>query len=384
MDEDKIQFLTTKEFQEQFNTLRNQLLETISKTVNKGINPHPTEEEFQKTLKDKKELYTLFAKALIATARQDYTDESIVQYKAIVNSTGDAVKGGFLVPEEFSTEVDRLASVYGVIRANARIVNMEGDTLNWPKVVSGVSASWKDEMESTGETNPVFGQTIVTAKKLAAITAISNEMLEDAPMSVIEIVVELMAEAFAQKEDLAGLVGDGTGTYGDVTGIFQASGSEVRLNVLGAGKTSFSDLEYTDLVVTKNALPQNLRANAKWYMSGDIRTIIESMTDANGNPLIKVNEDVDYLFSKPIVESDVAPGSSDDGISTSFLAYGDMKKALMLGLKSDIAIKTTSEGTTATAGSMFDKDGTAIRATRREAIGLHLGKAMVVTQTAAA
>ncbi len=62
----------------------------------------------------------------------------------------------------------------------------------------------------------------LTAKKLMVLTKYSNELNEDAVLNIGDDLAGEIAYAFALKEDQCGFLGDGTSTYGGITGVTTA------------------------------------------------------------------------------------------------------------------------------------------------------------------
>ncbi len=74
----------------------------------------------------------LFLRALAGGETQVLKDmDKVARTKANL-SEGTASAGGFLVPEEFKAEILRLVPMYGVMRANARMIPMMSDVAHIP------------------------------------------------------------------------------------------------------------------------------------------------------------------------------------------------------------------------------------------------------------
>src|SRR6266516_2889608 len=97
---------------------------------------------------------------------------------------------------------------------------MSSDSASRPRRTAGVSAIFAAEAatatESTGITYDNIG---FVAKKLLSFVRLSNEISEDAAISMAEELTVELAYAFASKEDDCGFNGDGTSTYGGIRGV---------------------------------------------------------------------------------------------------------------------------------------------------------------------
>ena len=99
---------------------------------------------------------------------------------------------------------------------------MAGDTPSDPRRRGGVTAYWVGESQSTSYSDKTWDRVRLTAKKLMALTRVSNEINEDAVINLGDDYAREIVYAFAAKEDQAGFNGDGTSAYGGITGIRQA------------------------------------------------------------------------------------------------------------------------------------------------------------------
>ena len=140
---------------------------------------------------------------------------------SIQKAQGEGVDsaGGFLVPEELLANIIVLREQFGVFRKECTVVPMGSDTLNWPRRTGGLTAYFTGENQAATESQASWDGINLTAKKLGALTRMSNEIAEDAVVSVADWLVGEIAYAFASKEDDCGFNGDGTSTYGGMRGL---------------------------------------------------------------------------------------------------------------------------------------------------------------------
>ena len=151
------------------------------------------------------------------SASKAWCDQNGIQTKAL--SEGTNYLGGYLVPPEFSTDIIDLRETYGVARQVARVVPMSSDTLTIPRRTGGLTAYFVGEASTITDSNKTWDQVNLVAKKLAALTLWSSELNEDAMISIGDDLAGEIAYAFSQKEDECYFNGDGTSTYGGITGV---------------------------------------------------------------------------------------------------------------------------------------------------------------------
>ena len=182
---------------------------------------------------DAKEKMAKLVKAL-------YTKDSqtLATFKAMNEGTGSA--GGFLVPEEFTAEVYRVVEDYGLVAKMATKFPMGSDTKNIPTVSSSVTGSYPGEATAGSASQPVLAQVQLIAKTWVGLSVMSNELLEDANVSVVNLLVELFAEAIAGELDNQGLTGSGS----PFTGIL--GNTDVNIVTLGAGKDTYIEADLAD------------------------------------------------------------------------------------------------------------------------------------------
>lgn len=279
-------------------------------------------------------------------------------------SEGTAGSGGYLVPEEFKAEILRLAPVYGVIRANSRMIPMASDTMLIPAAGgTNQSAIWTNEAAQILQTNPNFEQVTLTIKKLAAIPKVTNELLADANVDVIRYLAELIAEAFAKEEDNQGFLGTGS----PFVGVCSSTGSPSR----AVCASTISSLSYPDLIQVTGDIYANAISGAKFYLHRSVIAMIKAITTTTGAPLFTSN--MADIFGFPLVNTEAVRSVSTMGASdgTCFGVFGDLRRGYAMGERGSITMAISSDATV-DSDNMFEKDMVALRAIERVAMGVLL------------
>jgi len=194
-----------------------------------------------------------------------------------------ATGGGFAVPTILAEEFIEFLRPQAVVRAaGARELPMPNGNLSLPKITGGAVASWIGENTNISATQQTLGQVKLTAKKLAALIPISNDLIRYANPQTDGVIRADLIRAVAQAEDLAFLRGDGTqfspqgmrnwalstnflvapvlqGNQNDITTITEALGSMIsnllQANVpvtLDSGVFFFSPRTYVYLKTLRN------------------------------------------------------------------------------------------------------------------------------------
>ena len=150
--------------------------------------------------------------------------------------------GLYLVPTEFSNRLLALVQAKSVLMPDLDVRSMASLTQYIPKVTAGTTAYWPSEMGAITASSSKFGRITLTAKKVAALTEASSEVLEDNNVGVAESLVEQMGTDIALAIDEDMLNGDGTVFEGlDYTGSFtnavDAAGNTGMTHATGTGST---------------------------------------------------------------------------------------------------------------------------------------------------
>jgi HK97 family phage major capsid protein len=300
-----------------------------------------------------------------------------VRIKANLSESTSGAVGGFLVPEEFKAEILRLAAQYGVLRRECRIIPMAYDIVRIPAAgTTGQSANWIEEAAQITQTNPNFREVLLTIKKLGAIPKVTNELLADANVDVINYLSMLIAEAFAQAEDEQGFNGIGS----PFVGCLSATGVPSRAQA-GAG-TGAQTLSYPDLINATGDIYTNALSNAKFYFHRTMGAHIRGLITTAGAPIFGAT--ANEIAGFPIVLSEVMPIKSNVCVaSTAYMVFGDLRMGVAMGERGSMTMKISEEATV-DSDNMFEKDMAALRMIERVAIGVLLPSAFVRITTAAA
>ena len=296
----------------------------------------------------------------------------------MVHNEGTNSAGGYLVPEEFSTDLIRLVLDYGAFRRNASIVPMMSDVKNTPRRTGGITAYWVGESEAGTESDMTWDNIKLTAKKLKAITRASNELSDDAAIAIGDQIFNEIALAFAYAEDSAGFNGDGTSTYGGIMGVVEsldtAAGSPTTASAGGiviADGNNYSEITLPNLNTVIATCPTYAKRNAKWYASPYFynAVMVKLLTAAGGNTVNDIaNGGVQRFLGYPVELVEVLPTSEAN--SQICCLFGDLRQAAKLG---DRMMRTisTSEHATVDGENVWEKDQLAIKGVERIDINVH-------------
>lgn len=285
------------------------------------------------------------------------------------HSEGTNYLGGYLVPPEFSNDIIDLREQYGVARQVTRVVAMGSDTLSIPRRTGGLTAYFVGEATAITESSKSWDQVNLVARKLGVLSLWSSELNEDAMVNIGDDLAGEIAYAFANKEDQCFFNGDGTSTYGTITGVrqrledvFTTSGGTGL--IVGAGN-AYSELTLANFHSVLGALPLYARTGAVWVVSATFYdTVMHSLqTAAGGNTVVDIaNGGQQRFLGYPVVLSQVMPTTAANSQICALL--GNFRLGSTLGDRRMLTLALSSD-------YKFAEDQLAIRGTERFDINIH-------------
>lgn len=204
--------------------------------------------------------------------------------KANILSETDA-SGGYAVPKNIAEMIMKTIAERSPIRDFSTVLTLsQGNSLQIPRATVA-SATWDDESTfPSSPWSPTVDQVTITPYNLNACVKVSRNALIDIP-NINAIAVNALADAVAVKEGQAFCIGDGSATYGKMTGLTNASG----LNNAAAGATSVT---YDQLMTLAFGQTKPVyHANARWCFNKSTLNDIRQLKTANN----------DYIW-QPIVD----------------------------------------------------------------------------------
>jgi len=292
--------------------------------------------------------------------------------------------GGFLVPEDVSAEIIELLRPVSVVRAmGPRVIPLPNGNMSTNRRAAGASFGYIAEQQDTPATGLTFGPMKLSAKKLAGLVPISNDLLRSASTSVDMLVRDDIVEGAAQAEDLYFLRGSG-GENLPLGLRFQAVGTSfASLNILAMTATPDLAKVTTDLGRLELALMnQNVDpTGAHWVMSPRSAMYLTNLRDGNGN-LAFPEMSAGMLRRKSVHVTTAIPGNLGAGteseiglIHPSHVVIGE-QGAINVAVSTEAAYKDAS----GTMQAAFSRDETLMRLILLHDIGMrHLPAASWLT-----
>lgn len=288
-------------------------------------------------------------------------------------SGSDNSGAGVLVPVEMSAAIIRLVEQYGVFRQFASTEPMGSDRKIIPVRVSGMTAypvaetTTANEGSNTGtQSEPTYKNIEMVARKWKVLVKMSDEVNEDAFVSMADQVAVESALAFAYAEDNAGFNGDGTSTYHGINGILNAvkAGS---VKESSSGDTSFGDLILGDFEEMVGMLPDYPGINPRWFITkeGYYASMHRLLMAAGGNTADNLsNGGRPRFLGYDVVFTNVLNKTLSAQTDTKILAFGDLAMGCKFGDRRMMSMSLSDQ-------RFWDEDQIGVKATERFDINVH-------------
>ena len=231
------------------------------------------------------------------------------------------------VPTQLSREIIKLVREKTWCRQLFSVVQMGSNKVEIPKVTGGATAYWTDEVGSITSSDLTTAKVSLEAKKLAALVPVSTEIIEDANIGILDLVINDIAAAIADKEEDAFINGD-TAADGPFDGLIKLAGAtvdggnnalsedEIRKAMANLGKYGRNK---ADLVIL--ASPNNISDMLAW---DELRTV-----DKYGPHATVITGEVGKVYGARVIESAYMPDDKVLVLNKNAPVIGDRRKITM-------------------------------------------------------
>lgn len=241
-------------------------------------------------------------------------------------------EGGFLVPEEFRSEILRMQLEASIVRPRARVIPMASPRLNFPaidetshvsSVFGGVVVYRTEEGAELTESQAAFGQIKLDVTKQTALAHVPNELVRDWG-GFDAFINGTLPEACGYYEDLDMLSGNGVGAP---LGALSPQNEALLVIAAESGQTSSTIVWENVLRMYSRMLPASI-GRAVWLASPDCFVELATMAlsvgtggsavwlvDGRGEPVLT-------LLGRPVIMTEKAPGKLGAQGDLSFVDFG--------------------------------------------------------------
>lgn len=241
--------------------------------------------------------------------------------------------GGFLVPEEYRTEILQVALERAVVRPRARVIAMNSAKLSFPvvdttthvgSIMGGVIAYRTEEEGALVESGAKFRRVTLDLSKQTLFSNVSNELVRDTGGGIESFIRSSFGAAAAYFEDMDYMTGSGVGE--PLGALVTTNPGTIAVDAVsgqGAGTIVWENV----LAMYARMLPSSL-GSAVWVIGPDVFPQLATMglvvgtgggptwlMDGNGAPQMT-------LLGRPIVISEKVPGAVGTRGDISLIDFG--------------------------------------------------------------
>jgi len=191
-------------------------------------------------------------------------------------------EGGYLVPEEFRNIMIMYDAEDTLVWSKATVWPMAGEKIQFPKLqqnpdvqdagfdhFAGVSFEWTEEGGEKAETEPTFGMVEMIVHELAGYTEITNTLLDDSVINLINYLTRLFRAAWYWYTDKGFIQG---------TGGKQPLGIINDPSILSVFRQTADTLEVQDCLNMEARMPSVFDSNAVWFITKQGRAALRGQT----------------------------------------------------------------------------------------------------------
>ena len=245
--------------------------------------------------------------------------ERMAPEEAKALTVANDASAGFLAPQETGAELIKLLTEFSPLRQYAKVINISGQSIVYPRRVTGTSASWVAEIANRTASGMTFEQVTMTPQELATFTDISNMLLEDNAYNLEGELLSDFAESFGKTEGLAFVKGTGVG---QPVGIMTSTAiAEIKTGVAA----NFPATNPADVLIKMyHKIATTYAQSGVWMMNRNTLAIVRQWKDGNGRYLVldPISEGApSTLLGRPVVEMF---DMDDIGAGNAPILFGDM------------------------------------------------------------
>lgn len=256
---------------------------------------------------------------------------NLPEFKNIL-STGGGSGEGFTIPTELDRVIKESLMEMNVMRQLCSVMQTSNDREMVLAADHGLAA-WTAELANYAPSDPSFVQKTLGAFKATREVRVSEELLMDTGVNLVEYLGRAIGYSFGTLEEAAYI--DGTGA-GQPLGILGDPG----LQTFGlAGAAAITAAELIDL---QHGIIKPYRDRAVWLMNDDTHKAIRKLVDGNGAFLLVpglASGAPDTLLGRPVHTS---PGMPVMATTANSIVFGDFSK-ITIGDRSTRTLRRLNE-----------------------------------------
>ncbi len=251
-------------------------------------------------------------------------------------SVGSNPDGGYTVPLEIESTIDRVLAKASPIRSIATVRQIGSNVYRKPFTTSGAASGWTAETGSISQTGtPTLAALDFPAMELYAMPAATQTLLDDSQVDIEQWLADEVQIVFAEQEGAAFVNGDGSSKptgFLHYTAVADGSWSWGNLGYIASGADgAFASSNPADALINLAYAPkQGYRANGRWVMNRKTESTVRKFKDTTGNyiwqPGVAAGQPA-TLFGYPVTEVEDMPDIASNSLS---IAFGDFARGYLV------------------------------------------------------
>ena len=281
----------------------------------------------------------------------------------------DSSPGSTLIDDRLAREIYDTLALFGIWNT-FQVDPVGAQTMKYPVTTARPTANFILTEASTISDGSITGTSVSNVMEVIAVLLnVSLQVLEDSEFDVTSYVLDLFAEAYAERLDHACLnaAGAADATDGGMTGVFQGGTAATADAGAGADDT-VEELEFEDwtrCLLTVD--PVVLQRQAKWWLHPQILVRALSIKDGNGRPIFltaleaPAASSIGTILGYPVVPAFKAPNTNS--ASQKVAVFGD-PRGLVVGMRRSYTFEASDHARWTTLERSFrgwGRAGTKIR-----------------------
>ena len=287
-------------------------------------------------------------------------DNNELIHKSLVAGIGE--DGGFTVTEDVLTdfiEFLRPESVVG--SSNPMVIDMPNGNATMNGFSSGAVTGYIGEQQNIPTTQQAFRQVKLTAKKLASIIPISNDLVRFGSANNDAVIRNDLVASVAERQDIAALRGDGLqDTPLGMRNLLNATTNEIAASGTINLQNTYFDLG--NLVLALKGGNIKMRRPV-WFISPRTEQFLMTINDGNGNAVFRAEMIAGTLWGMPFKVTNNIPETLGAGSDESEIYLADMAEFIW-GNAMSTTISVSTEASYTVQGTVlnaFQRDETLLR-----------------------
>lgn len=260
--------------------------------------------------------------------------------KAAMQTDSDP-DGGYTVPEEMESGIDRILGTVSAMRSVARVVRISSSVYKRLVNTTGTTSGWVGERESRAETNtPQLSELEFPAMEIYANPAATQRMLDDSAIDIASWLGDEISIEFAEEEGAAFITGNGVNkprgilSYDTVADASWAWGKlGFTVSGVAADINDASNNGVDALISLTYSLKQGYRQGAAFMMNRTVASKVRKLKDTGDGsdaylwePSAKVGQPA-TLLGYPLIDDD---NMSDVGANAFPIAFGNFQRGYLI------------------------------------------------------